>query len=146
MSEAIIVGIISGAVSLITAVLVFITNNKKLRAEQEKMFAEQLKAQDAKIDEFKKEITKTLLDHKDLYIREINDVHSSITAIKAENQQFQATFTLQIDELSRRVEKHNSVVERTFALEKEVAVLDNREKVSEKRLLDIERLNSNDCK
>jgi len=31
-----------------------------------------------------------------------------------------------VDELSRRVEKHNSIVERTYCLEKKMAVMESR--------------------
>lgn len=49
-----------------------------------------------------------------------------------------AIIEYRINELSARVEKHNNVVERTYALEKDVAVLKNRESVSENRLKDLE--------
>lgn len=44
-----------------------------------------------------------------------------------------------IEQLEKKVEKHNSVIERTYKLEQELAVLDNREKVSEHRIDDLER-------
>lgn len=59
----------------------------------------------------------------------------TVHEMKAAHQQ---TMTM-IEVLSDRVEKHNNVIERTYALEKAVAVLDNREKVSENRLNDLER-------
>lgn len=41
--------------------------------------------------------------------------------LDAKLEKFQAVQNERIDELSRRVEKHNQVVERTYALETEVA-------------------------
>ena len=43
-----------------------------------------------------------------------------------------------IEELSRRVEKHNQVVERTYALEQQYAVLDEKVKVANNRIKDLE--------
>ena len=41
----------------------------------------------------------------------------SDTKLEAKLEQFQAVTNEKIDELSRRVEKHNQIVERTYALE-----------------------------
>lgn len=64
----------------------------------------------------------------------VDGLADSINDLKASHQQM-ATM---IDVLSSRVEKHNNVIERTYKLERDVAVLDNREKVSENRLRDLE--------
>ena len=146
MTEAIIVGLISGVVTLVTSltasILVFISNNKKLKADQEKMIQEQIKAQDKKIEELKTDLQDTLSTHKDVYLSEINSVHQTIAEIKAENQQYQAVFSLKIDSLEKAQNKHNSVIERTFICEREIEVLKNREKVSEHRLDDLEKMNN----
>lgn len=44
-----------------------------------------------------------------------------------------------IEQLEKKVEKHNSVIERTYTIEQNIAVLENREKVSEHRIDDLER-------
>ena len=43
-----------------------------------------------------------------------------------------------IQQLENKVNKHNSLIERTYKIEQRLAVLDNREKVSEHRLEDLE--------
>lgn len=43
-----------------------------------------------------------------------------------------------IEQLEKRVGKHNHLIERTYRLEQELAVLDNRQKVSEHRIADLE--------
>ena len=43
-----------------------------------------------------------------------------------------------IEQLEKRVGKHNHLIERTYHLEQELAVLDNRQKVSEHRIADLE--------
>lgn len=49
-----------------------------------------------------------------------------------------AVVNTQIETLSGRVEKHNQVVERTYALEQRCAVLDEKVKVANKRIADLE--------
>lgn len=44
----------------------------------------------------------------------------SDTKLEAKLEKFQAVTNEKIDELSRRVEKHNKIVERTYALEEKV--------------------------
>lgn len=131
MSEAITLALITGGVTLVTSlvssILVFIINNKKLRAEQEKTQADQIAAQNAKIDKMQADILKELSDHKEEYMNEINNIHNSITEIKMEAKNDRALTTQEIKTLSERVEKHNNIIERTYKLETDVAVL--KEKV-----------------
>lgn len=44
-----------------------------------------------------------------------------------------------IEQLEKKVEKHNSVAERTYTLEEKIAVLETREKVTEHRIDDLEK-------
>lgn len=43
-----------------------------------------------------------------------------------------------IKQLEGKVNKHNNLIERTYNIEQQIAVLDNREKVTEHRLTDLE--------
>ena len=43
-----------------------------------------------------------------------------------------------IKQLESKVNKHNNLIERTYNIEQQIAVLDNREKVTENRLSDLE--------
>lgn len=44
-----------------------------------------------------------------------------------------------ISQLEEKVNRHNNVIERTYKLQQDVAVLDNRQKVCEHRLEDLEK-------
>ena len=44
-----------------------------------------------------------------------------------------------IEQLEKKVEKHNSVAERTYILEEKLAVLETKEKVTEHRVDDLEK-------
>ena len=46
--------------------------------------------------------------------------------------------TYRVGQLEEKVNKHNHLIERMFQLEQDMAVLDNRQKVSEHRLSDLE--------
>lgn len=54
-------------------------------------------------------------------------------------EKFQAVTNEKIDELSRRVEKHNNVVERVYKLEQDTAVQAEKIKVANNRLNDLEK-------
>lgn len=56
------------------------------------------------------------------------------TQLTAQKEQL----TIQIANLEKKVEKHNQVVERTYQNEKDIAVLKNRNSVSEHRIDDLE--------
>ena len=43
-----------------------------------------------------------------------------------------------IKQLESKVNKHNNLIERTYNIEQQIAVLDNREKVTKHRLSDLE--------
>lgn len=49
-----------------------------------------------------------------------------------------AVVNTKIETLSGRVERHNQVIERTYKLEQECAVLDEKIKVANKRIADLE--------
>lgn len=52
----------------------------------------------------------------------IEDVKDTVTRTNADTQEHLAVIDLKIETLSERVEKHNKVIERTFDLEKSVAL------------------------
>lgn len=47
--------------------------------------------------------------------------------------------TYRLEQLEKKVEKHNGVIERTYRIEQNMAVLENRERVSEHRIDDLEK-------
>lgn len=102
------------------------------------------------MDAFKEDIMETLAKHRKEYLDGIEEVKTSVSDFKSLYQKNQAVTEYKIDNLeksnTRHLEqlkenqnKHNNLIERTFILEKQVSVLDNREKVSEHRLDDLER-------
>lgn len=128
-----VVGTVTGSV------LVYKGQIKQLEASQKASQKEQL-------GELKKELTSKLDEHRKEYLEGIADVKNSIentnakmTDLKSEYQTSIATINLSLSNLTKQVEKHNSVVERTYVVEKDVAVLKNKESVSEHRLEDLER-------
>ena len=50
-----------------------------------------------------------------------------------------------IEELAKQVEKHNSVIERTFKLEEHQAVVDEQIKVVNHRIEDLEEVHNERC-
>lgn len=68
----------------------------------------------------------------------IINANSQNKKILSELDKHNAVQTEQITQLKEQVHKHNNIIERTYKLEKDVAVLDNRESVSEHRIEDLE--------
>lgn len=59
--------------------------------------------------------------------------------IIAEIEKHNAVQSEQIKNLDEKVNKHNQLIERTYRLEKDLVVLENREKVSEHRIDNLEK-------
>lgn len=68
----------------------------------------------------------------------IINTNSQNRKILLEMDKHNAVQTEQITQLKEQVHKHNNIIERTYKLEKDVAVLNNRESVSEHRIEDLE--------
>lgn len=56
----------------------------------------------------------------------------------ASNQETISMIDYKLSELTKRVDKHNNVVERTYRLEEQVAVQDEKLKVANHRIEDLE--------
>ena len=54
------------------------------------------------------------------------------------NRKSTALIVYRLEQLEQKVSKHNKLVERTYALEESVALLDERQKVANHRITDLE--------
>ena len=104
MSDGIISTIITGFSTLLVT---FVTCYFTIKKDREKQI---------------EEIKGILNNHRDEYLGKIRDVQDDITNVNSTVQQQIAIIELKIDTLSERVDKHNSVIERTFKLEQASAV------------------------
>ena len=68
-------------------------------------------------------------------------INNAFQAEKAEKQRTETIALIQykIDELSDRVNKHNSIIERTYKLEKRAAVFEEKITVANHRIDDLEK-------
>lgn len=130
--ESIIVAIITGLVTLIGSILAFITASKQMQNQQKKDYQEQ-------ISSLRKDLTETLEEHRQEYLNGINEVHDGITEIKATYQQTVAVVELKIDNLEKKQDKHNNLIERTFKLESDVELLKEKQSVANHRIEDLEK-------
>lgn len=105
---------------------------KKAEQEQKELTEKQRQAE--QLEKFKEEIIKTLDTHRKEYLEGINGVKDTITDMKAAYQTTVATVSLQISNLEEKQDKHNSIIERTYKLESDFRVLEQKEKVSGHRL------------
>lgn len=90
------------------------------------------------LQKLEKSITGVLSEHKDEYLQKITDVESSITQMQAVYQQTVAVVDLKIENLEKAQNKHNNLIERMYAAEKQLEVQDEQIKVSNHRINDLE--------
>jgi chromosome segregation ATPase len=127
MSEGVIVALIGCAATLVGSVLTFIFEIKKLRVEQAKYQEEVRESHQKQFDEL-----------KDTVNDKIGGLEDSIKEMKFEYEKQTALTTEKLSQLEKKQDKHNNLIERMYAAEKDIEVLKNREKVSEHRLEDLE--------
>ena len=130
--EAIVPSLITGIVTALGTILGFISTmkqaNKKANDELQKSI-------ETKLDAHRHEYL-TRIDSVDRLVRDNMD---ALTDMRAQTQNWQSVMEVKFDNLESKVSKHNQFMERIALLEKDSAVLQNRESVSEHRLTDIER-------
>ena len=71
--------------------------------------------------------------------KEFNTRLDSIEETLSQIRDKQTGISFTVEQLQKDVAKHNGVIERTIILERDMAVLQNRESVSEHRLADLEK-------
>lgn len=57
----------------------------------------------------------------------------------AQEERTKALIEYKLDELQKRVDKHNNVIERTFALEQRISLNEERIEVANHRISDLEK-------
>lgn len=136
--SAVLPSIITGAVTALGTILGFITATKENKRKAEE-------AHNKALEDFKISFDNKLDGHKEEYMREIANVkdavrqnNENLTDMRAQTQNWQSVMEVKFDNLEHKVMKHNNFMERVAVLEKDVAVLQNRESVSEHRLTDLE--------
>ena len=140
VSDNVITALITGAVAIITTM---ITATVTYRLSAKKDRNEQVAAVKAELIKYHEKNRDEIKDIRQNDLREIRD---DITQLGANLQQKIAIVELQqthtredIVTLSNRVEKHNSVIERTYRLEDNDKLLEEKIKVANHRIDDLEK-------
>ena len=60
------------------------------------------------------------------------------TLVGSSNRKSTALIAYRLEQLEQKVSKHNNLVERTYALEESVALMDERVRVANHRIADLE--------
>ena len=128
--------LIAGCVTLITSIGSFQVSVKKDRDKAK----EELKAELMKYHEKNRD------DIKDIREKDLRQIREDVTALGANLQQKIAVLELELGHtrtdivtLSQRVEKHNGVIERTYRLEDNDKLLEEKISVANHRLADLEK-------
>ena len=150
MSDTIICALIAaGASTICTLVTAIGTFHASIKKDREKA-KEELKAELIKYHEKNKEEIKEIRDTDLKEIRkDVNGLGDDLSAMGANLQNKIAIVELELGHtrsdivtLSSRVEKHNGVIERVFHLEDTDKLLEEKIKVANHRLDDLERKTS----
>lgn len=72
--------------------------------------------------------------------------HYTRKATEAKNNETIALITYKLDELTKRMDRHNNLIDRTYKLEQDVSVLHEKMSGVNHRLDDLERSHANDYK
>lgn len=138
MTESIIIALISGLVASISPILVFIATERgrkdKLKESQKASYKETTDA-----------IKKTLDAHRTEYLNGIKEVKDSLNSVEKSVDQMQhaykqtvAVVDLKIEALEKAQNKHNNLIERMYAVEKETALQTEQIEVANHRISDLE--------
>lgn len=87
-------------------------------------------------------VSKTRQELQNTQNQKFEELKSQVSDIKASNQQTMAVMQLSLDNLTKQVEKHNSVIERTYHLEERMSVVEEKQKVANHRIEDMEKAKS----
>lgn len=87
----------------------------------------------------REEIMAQLEAHRKEASRDNSTLQEEVANVKATVQNQVSIIELKIDDLSKRVEKHNNVIERTYKLEQTAALHEEQIKVANHRIEDLEK-------
>lgn len=92
------------------------------------------------LDGFKQEVMKTLNEHRQEYLKGIDEVKDSITELKATSQQTQAVMELKLEYMTKEfndmkveVREHNNFAKRMPVVEEQIRVANHRIEDLEKK-------------
>lgn len=108
-------------------------------AEANKKIANAHQYAQTSLDNIKKELISTLEDHREEYIKGINDVKESVSAMNATYQQALSVIEIKIDNLEKKQDKHNSLIERMYKVETDLEVVKEKQSVANHRIDDLEK-------
>lgn len=135
MTESII-AIGTALISAASAIVVCLIESRTSRKKQNDQF---MKEHLESLDAIKKDYNEGLNSLRQ-ELREVkSDLNSTLSDLKYRTEQSIGIIDLKISELEKKQDKHNSVIERTFHLEQNVAVIQEQIKVGNHRIEDLEK-------
>lgn len=91
------------------------------------------------MDGFKNDIVKTLNEHREEYLKGIEEVKDDITNLRATYQQSQSIIGLKIDALEKKQDVHNNLIARMYDVESMQKLQQEQIKVANHRIEDLEK-------
>lgn len=134
MSEGVIIAILTllGSLTSTAITLVVCLMNNRYQAKMQKAELENQK--DAKLAELKTQSDNQMRDIKEDMIAHFQEMIATNTELAHQIEMLNVQFT----DLDKKVEKHNHVVDRMYAAESAIKVIDEQIKVANHRIEDLE--------
>ena len=127
MPVEITTAMISGGVTLIVAIISFLGTYQRNKKEQFKRLEAYNEKQHEQLQQFREDTRNGMSTLQDNFADLRVAVDKSIDSLRATQQQFQATMEIRMDALEKKQDEHNHMIERVYELEKNVAVLSEKE-------------------
>ena len=122
LSESIIVAIITSAVTALGSSLGFIVSVKAEKSKKEDRQAQELHAMEQRMKDY-------YAADREVYLSKIKGIENEIEQMKEIRQELKTEFekheikiNMRLDELEKKQDKHNQIIERTYKLEEQTAV------------------------
>ena len=125
-------------VGVLSAILTYLASEHTTKQKHEEAKAQTAREHTKQLESFKTEILERLDAQEHKYNQGMNDLYNMITDIKATCQQTAAVTEEKLEQLEKKQDKHNAVIERTFKLEARADVLEEKISVANHRIADLE--------
>jgi len=123
---------------VIASTLSFVAAEHQTKAKRKEADEKRSEEQQKKLDELGKALNQRLDVFEEKHNKNMNDLFNMVSDIKATCQESIAVTTVKLDALEEKQDKHNAVIERTFKLEERATLLEEKVKVANHRIEDLE--------
>ena len=128
----------SMVVGVLSAILTYLASEHTTKQKHEEAKAQTAREHVKQLQDFKTEVLNRIEEQDHKYNQNMNELYDVVTKIQAACQEQIAITTTKLEELEKKQDKHNAVIERTYHLESRADVLEEKISVANHRIADLE--------